>query len=288
MFFTALLYLFLFITGSVFGSFFNVVIDRWPNNRSVVKKRSHCEFCKKELMPQDLIPVVSFLLLKGRCRFCRKKLSWQYPIIEMTTGLLFVSSFIFSQNLTNEPVIKQFASLSIWQFLGLIIHLYSVLLSSYFLLIFMIDLKYEVILENIINSAIIVVFFYHFLFVVMELAFFNSSSYLLNIFLPALISAFAAGLFFRFLIFVSHNRGLGEGDVKLAFWLGLLTGFPKVIPAFFLSFIGGAIIGLLLVIFGKKKFGQTVPFAPFLVSGAYLALYWGDQIIRWYLLTAVI
>ncbi|MBI3384972.1 prepilin peptidase [Candidatus Gottesmanbacteria bacterium] len=260
-------YLMIFTIGVCIGSFFNVVIDRWPKGKSIVKKRSHCEFCKRQLAPLDLIPIVSFLFLRGKCRYCHKKLSWQYPLVELATGFSLVLTFFLLRHISFWPFFSKTDSI-----FYLLFTIYYLLTTCYFILIFIIDLKYEIIIDDIINSAIIITIIYYFL-----IAF--------SFIIPALISGVIVALFFRFLIFISRGRGLGEGDVKLGFWLGLLLGFPKIIPGLFMAFVLGAIIGLGLVFSGKKKFGQTVPLAPFLIIGTYISLFFGQQIIALYLKT---
>ena len=246
-----LFYVFLFIIGLCLGSFLNVVIDRWPHDKSIVSGRSHCDFCQHKLGVFDLIPVISFFILGGKCRYCHKNLSFQYPIIEFTSGILLVLTSALSAN-----------------------NIFLMLMSLYMVVIFMVDLKYEIVLEKVINSAIILSLLYNF----------TRTNFLgnLNGFITPIISAVLAAIFFLFLIFVSRGRGLGQGDVKLGFWMGLLLGI-KIIPAFFIAFILGAVVGIILIITKKKHFGQTVPLAPFLMIGTYVALFWGNQIISWYL-----
>lgn len=256
--FDMLIYPFIFLLGTCLGSFLNVVIDRGPKNESVIKGRSRCDYCHKILGPLDLIPILSFFLLGGKCRYCHKKFSWQYPLVELITGLLFVTTYYFSPSNYLETI-------------------YHLILVCFMIVIFMIDLKLEIVLERVINSAIVLTLFYRSIILI----FFSYTFFdvLLNI-----ATGIAIALFFLFLIEVSRHRGMGEGDVKIGFWIGLVLGLNAIL-ALFMAFVGGATIGLLLIFLGKKKFGQTVPLAPFLMTGMYLALLWGDKIINWYLAT---
>lgn len=270
-------YFLLFIVGSCIGSFLNVVIDRWPKDQSIVRGRSHCDFCKKNLLPRDLIPVISFIMLQGKCRYCHKKLSWQYPIVEFSTGILLIFTWYLSHlhNLSIIPMVPGVTGL------------YLLIIVLYFIAIFVVDLKYEIILDDVINSAIILTFCYQ---IGLSVFFYFNRSIDINrdpwgpfiIFRGMVLINFLCGtivaLFFRFLIFVSRGRGLGTGDIKLGFWLGLLLGV-NVIPAFFIAFVSGAIVGLFLVAVGQKKFGQTIPLAPFLVTGSYIALFWEIKLL---------
>lgn len=290
-----LIYPFLFLFGICLGSFLNVVIDRAPKGKSIIRTRSHCDYCKKTLGVLDLIPVISFLWLRGNCRYCGKKLSWQYPLIELATGILFVSTYYFLPAHFNLVEPKELISqMDINLTLNLLERIFYLVLVLYMIAIFMIDLKLEIVLERIINSAILITLFFKGALLVFFLL---QKSY---VFYPSMWSPFkvygffevfinfltgaAIALFFLFLIEVSRHRGMGEGDVKIGFWIGLVLGL-KAILALFIAFVGGAMVGLLLIVLGKKKFGQTVPLAPFLMTGMYLALLWGDKIINWYMAT---
>lgn len=278
---------FLFITGLCLGSFLNVVIDRWPNNQSIVRGRSHCDYCKRALSPLDLFPVISYFLIGAKCRYCHKKLSLQYPLIELAAGLLVVFTYILSANTVQKYLFDQVSYNNIFIVLNIII---NEILALYFLVIFMIDLKYEVILDNIINSALLLtvtihtVYLFLLFFLTPRIVFMESFKSILFAYLCGLILA----AFFRFLIFVSRGRGLGEGDIKLGLWLGMILGFPNILPGILISFVSGGIIGLFLVLTKQKKFGQTVPLAPFLVSGTYIALFWGSNILSWYFKTFLV
>ena len=295
----------IFLIGLCLGSFLNVVIDRWPKNKSVVTGRSHCDFCKKTLSPLDLIPVISYLFLRGKCRYCHKKLSWQYPLVEFATGVLLVLTYLLTINLQQFNNLTNSIDLNVIVFGMRLISLF--VLTLYFIVIFMVDLKYEIILERVINSAIILTVFCHLiillLFYLKIFVYYDTAPYHSIFSYPLIWSPFKTvlfsmlinfltgiivALFFRFLIFVSRGRGLGEGDIKLGFWLGLLLGFPNILPGMFLAFVSGGIVGLFLVMTKIKKFGQTVPLAPFLVSGSYIAFFFGEKIISWYLKTYLI
>jgi len=250
--------LIIFIFGLIFGSFLNCVIYRLHSGESFLKGRSYCPNCKHILSWQDLIPVFSFLILKGKCRYCQKKISWQYPLVEIATGILFVlvihytfSNFLFS--------------------------IFYFLISCFLIIIFVYDLKHYIIPDKVIYPAILVVSIWYLVFSI----FFNRypKSYLLT----TIYSALGAAAFFLMLVVISHEKWLGWGDVKLAFLMGLFLGWPKILLALFLAFFIGAIIGVGLIIFGKKTLKSEIPFGPFLVSGTFLALFFGQKILDWYL-----
>lgn len=239
-----------FILGIFIGSFLNVLIDRLPREESVIKGRSHCEKCKKVLRWHDLIPLVSFIFLKGKCRHCHIPLSFYYPIIEITTGLMFVLALNIS-GLTN--------------YLSLI---YYLILFSALVVVFFTDLKYGIIPDVILLSFAIVTAIYLFL---------NSSSLIIN----HLLSAGGACLFFLFLFLITKGKGMGFGDVKFAFLMGLILGFPKIIVSLYVAFLTGAIIGCILIMWKKKKvFGTSIPFGPFLAIGVLVAILYGEILIQ--------
>jgi prepilin signal peptidase PulO-like enzyme (type II secretory pathway) len=245
-----------FLLGLTIGSFLNCFIYRLDRKESPLRGRSFCPHCKHELRGNDLVPVLSFLFLKGRCRYCSKKISWQYPIVELFFGFLFVFLFHYK--------------LSVISFGNIIDFVYLVLIFCFFAIIFIYDLRHFLILDKIVYPAILLTFLYN-------LSDFQELIY------NHLPSAFGITAFFLIIFLLSRGKWLGFGDVKLAFFLGLLLGFPQTIVAFFLSFFSGAIIGVILILFKKKKLKSEVPFAPFLIIGSFIAFFWGSEIIRWYL-----
>ena len=246
MMFNFLIYLSIFVFGLIFGSFLNCVIYRLHSGESFLKGRSFCPNCQHILSWPDLIPVFSFLILKGKCRYCSQKISWQYPLVELATGFLFVSLL----NLTQvRPV-----------------YFYLLLMACFLIIIFVYDLKHYLIPDQVIYPAIVITFLY------------NIYQFTIDNFL----SAFGAVAFFLTLVLISHEKWLGWGDVKLAFLMGLFLGWPKILLALFLAFFIGAIIGIGLIIAGKKTLKSEIPFGPFLVSGTFLALFFGQKILDWY------
>ena len=251
---------FLFFIGTFFGSFFNVVVDRLKTGETIIKGRSHCEFCKKDLEWEDLIPLISFLILKGKCRYCHKKISLYYPLSEVVTGILFSAVFIFIfypgyQNTFLDP-----------PYIKIISFLYYLFIISSFIIVFLEDFKYGIIPDKVILPAILISFIFLAL---------NPQFFILN-----LVSAVGAFLFFLILFIFTGGKGMGFGDVKLAFLLGLVLGFPKILLSLYLAFLTGAFIGLILILWRKKaSIRDTIPFGPFLVTGSLISLFLGDLII---------
>ena len=250
----------LFVIGVCVGSFLNVLIDRIPREESVVKGRSHCEKCKKNLEWHDLIPLFSFIFLRGKCRFCRSSIGLYYPIVELTTGLLFVFSFLLLPDGSIKYQVLSIKYLLFW--------IYYFFIISSLIVIFFTDLKYGIIPDKIIYPAI----FVSSLFLIFQYPGIPISNFL---------SAVGGFVFFFLLFLITKGKGMGFGDVKLVFLMGLFLGFPKIIAVLYISFLTGAIVSLILVL-GKKKnfFGGTVPFGPFLIFGTIIAWFFGKIVLQ--------
>ncbi len=232
-------YLILFILGLAVGSFLNVLIDRLPKGEDIFLSRSHCDHCHKSLRWFELVPVVSYLIQAGRCRRCHHLLSLQYPIVEISTGIIFVLIDIF------------FAKYLVFG---------SVLASS-LLVIFVADLKYQIIPDSMLVLGLV-------------------SSLFLPVFsLSHFLSAVVSAIFFYLLYLITKHRGMGFGDVKLTFLLGLLLGWQLTLVAFYVAFLTGAITGVILILVRNKSLKSKIAFGPFLIFGTVVALVWGQKII---------
>lgn len=286
-FLTFFVNVFIFIFGLCIGSFLNCVIYRLEQKKTL-KGRSICPVCKSKLLWRDLIPVFSFLFLGRKCRYCRKSISWQYPIVELTTGILFLIIF----NLSTQPFIVELSlnnylqtSISVINFLNLAFLFY---ITAALVAIFFYDLNYYIIPDKILFPAIIIAFLYRlFENLIIENWILNSNfKFQISNFSAVsdyLFAAVIASGFFLAIFFVSRGRWMGFGDVKLAVLMGLLLGFPNILAALFLAFLFGAVTGTALMIFKGKNLRSEVPFAPFLIAGTFIALFWGSEVINWYL-----
>ena len=266
-----LFYLAIPLFGLVMGSFLNCIIYRLQTGEGFLKGRSFCPHCRHALSWQDLIPIFSFLILKGRCRYCRKPISWQYPLVELATGIIFL---LIVWNL-EFGICLEFGT---WNLL------FYLLISCFLIIIFVYDLKHYIIPDAVIYPAIAIAFLYQ-LFRMLNFVNWNLFG-IWNVesgILRPISSAFLASLFFLAIVFLSQGKWMGLGDVKLAFLMGLFLGFPNILVALFLAFFIGAIIGIGLIISGKRTLKSEVPFGPFLITGTFIALFWGNQITNWYL-----
>lgn len=244
-----------FILGSAIGSFLNVVIDRTVRGERLTG-RSYCDHCRATLGTIDLVPIVSFVGLSGKCRFCKRPISWQYPAVEALTAILFAYTFYF---------LASSGAFSVAAFV------YSAIIISVLLIVAVVDIKFSLVPTTFVLTGAIIALFYDY---------FNLSSgeFVVNVFVAAVLA-----LAFLLVVVLTRGRGMGSGDIPLVFLIGLFLPWPKSTVAIFLAFLAGAIVAVLLLVGGKKKFGQTIPFAPFLALGTIIALFWGEQLLDWYL-----
>ncbi len=240
-----------FVVGASIGSFLGVVIDRLPRGQSIIVGRSFCESCKKKLSERDMFPVISYVLLAGRCRFCHKKIPIRLFLVEVTVGLAFVLFFLlFSSG-----------------FLTLISYLYISMVFCLFTVIFFTDIDFGIIPDQVVMALLIAILGNIFLF--------NST-----LFVNHLISGIVSCFIFLAIYLATRGRGMGFGDVKLAGILGLFLGFPNIVVGLYLAFLTGAAVSIILIICGIKKLkGDTIPFGPFLVLSSFLAYFIGPQMI---------
>ncbi|MBI2103904.1 prepilin peptidase [Candidatus Woesebacteria bacterium] len=250
---------FVIIVGLAFGSFLTCLTYRSPRGMTFFKGRSFCPKCKKEIAWYDNIPVVSYLVLRGKCRHCKLRISVRYPLIEISTAFLFA---VFYFLYTNCNLGFSFCS---WRgFLGnlalpfLLFHLVLIMA------IFIIDLENTLIPDEIVFLGFIVAF----------IAFFLDGGDLYT----RLLSSFLASSFLLFLNLVTRGRGMGLGDVKFALYGGLFFNFQTMMTWLFGAFLIGAVVGVSLLLLKKARFGARIPFGPFLAASLVLTLIFGDAI----------
>jgi len=250
-----MLYIVLIILGLIFGSFISALSARFKKPKSMLQGRSKCPKCKHNLGFWDLFPIFSYLLLGGRCRYCKKNISLRYPLIEIFTLLIFISPAII------------IPSIELYQ---LILYLViSIILIS----IFIIDLETMYIPDYLIYIGAFVALVWAVLQYVVE------GQNHINLLLGTLIG----GGVFLILVVVSREKWMGSGDIGIGIILGLILAFPLILVNLFLSFFVGGIIGLLLLIFKKANRKTEVPLGPFLILGFYITYFWGQNILEWYL-----
>ena len=268
--------IFIFIFGLLIGSFLNTVIYRLKTGESILFLRSHCPFCKHTLGFFDLIPIFSFVFLGGRCRYCKKKISWQYPLVELATGILFV---LFSYQIIELSSYAAIEQLSFWSIGSLVLQLFFV---SILIVIFVYDLKHSIIPDKVVWLGITVFLIFNGLAVLVQLLFVSKPGFISS-FLGGLLAAALAGGFFLILVLVSRQKWMGWGDVKLGILIGLILGWPNILVALFLAFVSGALVGGALVLAKKKTLKSQIPFGPFLSGSTIIAMLVGEKILDWYL-----
>lgn len=237
----------LFIFGLFVGSFLNVVIDRSARGEGFINGRSHCDRCGHVLSWYDLIPLLSYALLQGKCRYCHKSIGYEYPIVETATAISFaVLPFLLSTY-------------------DMFLFGVKLLLIGIFIIIFFADLWYGIIPDVALiagSGGLAMLFFLQ-----------------PSIILSHVAAGLGAGLFFLMLFLGTKGKGMGFGDVKLALFLGLLLGFPDIIVGLYIAFLTGALVALILILWRKKRLrGDTIPFGPFLVLGGLVAWFWGTSL----------
>lgn len=244
----------LFVFGAIVGSFLNVLGLRF-NSGLTLSGRSSCPSCKRKLKALELIPIVSFFFLRGRCRGCRAKISWQYPIVETLTGILFVTLFSFKLSILENLLI-----------LGIF---------SIYMAIGIYDLRHKIIPDALVYAAIILALVFRFI----------SGGTLLDWLSGPILFAFFASVWL-----ISSGKAMGFGDAKLALSIGLFLGASLGFSAITLSFWIGAAYGLMLILFSsifsllkhskKITMKSEIPFAPFIILGAWLALIFQTDLLH--------
>jgi leader peptidase (prepilin peptidase)/N-methyltransferase len=234
------------VLGLAIGSFLNVVIHRLPNKESLSKPRSRCPGCGKQIRARDNIPVVSWLLLRGRCRDCGEPISVRYPLVELLTAALCVG-----------VVLDTGADSTVWLGLAFVLLLVPITF---------IDLDHQIIPNVLTGLGSIVA--------IVLVAVFQTDDLVEH-----LIAGAAAGGFLLVAL-LAYPAGMGMGDVKLAGMMGLFLG-RAVGPAMLVALVAGSLIGIVVVARHGRK--QKVPFGPFLALGGVVGLFAGDQIVDWYL-----
>lgn len=264
-----MVYAVLGVAGLIIGSFLGSLTWRLPHRMSIVGPWSVCPFCKKNLRWYHNIPLVSYLILGGRCAYCHKTISVRYPLVEGGTAALFMLagwSFLGTDNVRIVGVMRDYQG---W--MGLWALPYFLLIAAVLIAIAVIDLEHQIIPDVLIVPSLIFNF--------ALLIFFSPSP---TVFVHFAWGGFAASFFFVIYL-LTRGRGMGLGDVSMSFLLGVLLGYPGTIVALFTAFLTGAAVGTILVLAGRARFGRPIPFGPFLIFGTFVALFISNTIVQWYL-----
>lgn len=253
--------------GLIIGSFFGALEYRIKSQKpGIFFGRSLCPYCNRVIKTIHLVPIIGYLLQKGRCEHCHKKISEKYLIIELTTATAFV--LVATTNM-KIPELTSTHLQNLLEFLQINTHLFTILFSST-VLIFLAyyDALHKIVLDRIAIPAIIIL--------IILIPYNQNLTYT-----SAFEGAIIATSFFLFQIIISRGRWLGGGDLRISAIIGLTLGTALTITALFLSYLLGAIINLPKVFKGQSK--QAVAFAPYLAAGTIITLIWGNKILNWYL-----
>ncbi len=240
-----------FLFGATIGSFLNVVILRLPKRMKFFSfgARSKCPVCKRKLEPRDLIPIVSFLALHGRCRHCKKHISRQYIIVETLTAIAFAGLYL-AYGLQ-------------WQLL------FAIAVLSFTIPLFVIDARHKIIPDSLSIPFIVVCLIVGLL------------SHVL--WYEILIGGAVGTLFFLLQWLISRGKWIGSGDIRLGAAMGFLLGWKYLLVALALAYFSGTIVGITALLLKHKKLKSTIAFGPYLLAGMLVAFFWGAQILHWYL-----
>jgi prepilin signal peptidase PulO-like enzyme (type II secretory pathway) len=247
------------VLGAIIGSFLNVVILRLHEGRSFARGRSACPDCHHVLSWQELIPIASFVFQGGRCRHCGKKISWQYPSVELATAILFGLAIWLHPQLAVSP-----DDWRLWLSL-----LRDWIFISYLVIIFVYDLRWYLILDKVTVPAIVTAL---------------ALNLILGISWQGMLLAGVVGfVFFALQFVISKGKWIGGGDLRVGLLMGLMLSWPNILVGLLVAYVSGSVIGIGLVLKNKKEFGSKIPFGTFLAFGTIVALFWGQGIVSWYL-----
>lgn len=240
---------FLLFLGASWGSFLNVIAWRASKKKSFLRGRSKCAHCGQVLHWYDMVPIFSWLILRGKCRFCNKRISMQYLLVEIATGLLFV-----------------LGGLLIVDILEIILYIIVV---SFFVVLFIYDAIKYIVPDRIVIPAIIAV---------IAINYFVSKDAR-----AILLGAIAGALWFLIQFVLSRGKWVGGGDIRIGILMGSLVGYPLIWLALGIAYVAGSILALILIATGQKTLKSRLPFATLLLPSAFIVWLFGEQIWQWYI-----
>lgn len=248
----------LFLLGTLIGSFLSVVISRvHKQKKGIFFGRSECPECRMKLNFGDLIPLFSFIISKGRCRHCKKPIGAWYLFIELFTGIILVLLYLKFPFYDLNTILE---------------YSYLAVISIFLTGILFYDLKFMEIPELFTYPAILLIFIY---------TVFTNSAVLHDM----AIGGAVAGLFFGMQVWLSKEKWMGAGDTQVGILIGMLLGWKFLIMCLLISYFSGAIISMILILAGKVTGKTQIPFAPYLVFGTFICIFWGDYLFNLYLQT---
>ncbi|MEN8222157.1 MAG: prepilin peptidase [Acidobacteriota bacterium] len=240
------------VLGLIFGSFLNVVIHRLPLEKSIVKPGSFCPECGNSVRAYDNIPVLSYMFLLGKCRDCKAHIPIRYPLVEIFTAFTFWYSYSLAEY-------------------GIIHLAFTIIFLLILIALCLIDLKHMILPDELTLGGSVLFLIY---------SFFNPEVRTIEAIITALGVTLAFAGIYLFYIKVRKIEGLGQGDIKMVFLLGIFLGIQKLIVTILLASLSGLAVGIIIIIIKKKDFKYAIPFGTFLSMGGYISYFFGEKILK--------
>jgi leader peptidase (prepilin peptidase)/N-methyltransferase len=259
-----------FLLGIAVGSFLNVVADRLPAGKSIISPPSHCPKCQRRIASSDLIPVFSYLWLKGRCRYCGTTIPVRSLIVELATGILFV--FLY-----------WYYGIG-WELAIVIIY------CCLFIILIITDLERSILPDKLVYPGMVLALIFAGLGSLLgfEPSFVaNAVPRIFKLWIVDAAIGGSTGFVILFVIALISRGGMGGGDVKLVGFIGLAAGFPLVFVTIFMAVMSGGLIAMILLLLKIKRRKEAIPFGPFLCLAAMATLLWGNDLLQWYLKASI-
>lgn len=259
-----------FLVGVAVGSFLNVVADRLSAGQSIISPPSHCPVCQRRIASRDLIPVFSYLWLKGRCRYCGATIPVRSLIVELCTGILF--AFLYWHYGIG------------WELAIVIVY------CCLFIILIVMDLEQGILPNKIVYPGMVIALIVTGLGSILGFEPSFTAGAIPRLFKLWIVNAAiggAAGFIIFFVIALVFRGGMGWGDVKLGAFIGLVAGFPLIFVAIFLAVVSGGLVAMILLLSKTKRRKEAIPFGPFLALAAMATLFWGNDLLHWYLRASI-
>ncbi len=251
-----MIYAIIIVIGLILGSFANSIIYRLPDLESIYFSRSECPKCKTKIRFWDLIPVLSYVFLRGRCRHCQEKISWQYPAVEIVTAVIF---------------------LLVWLSFGFSVYSIFLMIFAWILIIiFVHDAK----TMEIPGRALIILLFLIIIWTVWEVVLYQPNIAMLD---DRIWAGIIGGIIWLILNLVSKGKWIGFGDFQLGFLLGFVLGLPNAVIFLFVTAIIGGIVAIILMALGKKHLKDKIALGPIMILAFFITLFLGQQLLTFYL-----
>ncbi len=279
-----MVFVILFVFGLCVGSFLNVIALRYDGEHflfdpAMIGGRSRCPHCSRQLRWFELIPLISFFVQRARCRGCKTRIGFQYPVVELLTGVIFAA--VPARLMSALPAYT--APLGIFAGLWVLVFVFLILVSYVDIRLSIIPDECHVVLAILAVALALVSALY---FGPANHSYLGPYAWILglqgSVWVAHLTGAVFGFAFFEMLVLFTRGRGMGMGDVKLALPLGFLFGWPDILAVFGSAFVIGALAGTVGIALGRKTMKATLPFVPFLAVGSAVVFFWGSMLVGWY------